>query len=102
MDRDTILGGSPWAVALRLLLLSLVVGIVLSALGITPDNIFYRLNIVLERLYNLGFRSVEWVLRYILLGAIVVIPVWLIARTVGVFRSGRTETGDTSTKKESD
>jgi hypothetical protein len=32
------------------------------------------------RIYNLGFGAFESVLGYMLLGAVVVIPVWLLAR----------------------
>ncbi len=93
MDRKTLLGGSPLAVVVRLTILSLVVGIVLSTLGITPQNLFYRLNILADRLYDLGFKSFEWVFGYILLGAMVVVPIWLIARAFGLLKK-RTSNSD--------
>lgn len=86
MDRNTIFGGNPLGVLVRLTLLSIVVGIVLAALGITPDNIFDRLNVLLRRLYDLGFGAVEWVLRYLILGAMIVVPIWLVTR---LFALGR-------------
>lgn len=88
MDRDRLLGGSPVGVIVRLVLLSIVVGIVLSALGITPANLFYHVNILLRRLYDLGFGWVEWLLQYFLVGAVVVIPIWLVARLLGAFGGG--------------
>ena len=93
MDHNMIFGGNPMGVIIRLLIVSLVVGIVLSALGITPDNLFYQLNILAGRLYELGFGWVEWALRYVILGAMVVVPVWLIARAVGLVqgRNGATQ-----------
>lgn len=87
MDRNTIFGGNPLGVAIRLLLISLVVGIVMKALGIDLGNFFQRLNELLRNLYDLGFGAVEWLLEYTLLGAMVVIPIWLIARLVGAARS---------------
>ena len=87
MNRETLIGGNPWSVALRLILLSVVVGIVLSALGITPDNIIERLNIIIRRLYDMGFGAVEWAFRYFLLGAVVVVPIWLVARAINVMRA---------------
>lgn len=86
MDRNDILGGNPLGVIVRLALLSIVVGIVLSALGITPANFFYNLNIIGRRIYDMGFGAIEWVLQYLALGAMVVVPVWLIARLVGLGR----------------
>lgn len=87
MDRDRIFGGNPASVIVRLILISIVVGIVLSALGIRPDNIFYHLNLIVRRLYDMGFGAVEWIFGYFLVGAIVVIPIWLIARLLGMGKS---------------
>ncbi len=86
MDRDTFLGGSPLGVLIRLVLLSIVVGVVLSALGITPQNFFYQINVLLRRIYDLGFGAFESVVGYLVLGAMVVIPIWLIARVIKTAR----------------
>ena len=85
MDRDRIFGGNPLGIAVRLVLLSIVVGIVLSALGINPANFFYHLDLLIRRLYDFGFAWVEWLFRYFLIGAVVVFPIWIIARLLGVF-----------------
>jgi len=86
MNRDTFLGGSPLGVLIRLALLSVVVGVVLSALGITPDNFFYQIRLLLQRIYDLGFGAFESVLEYLVLGAMVVVPIWLIARLLKTVR----------------
>jgi hypothetical protein len=80
MDRNTIFGGNPFGVLLRLALISIAVGIVMKALGIDLGNFFQRINELLRNIYDLGFGAVEWVLEYMLLGALVVVPIWLIAR----------------------
>ena len=82
MDRNTFLGGSVLGVLVRLVILSIVVGVVLSALGITPQNIFFQFNILLRRLYDLGFGAIESVIGYLILGAMVVVPIWFISRVV--------------------
>ena len=82
MDAKTFIGGSPMGVFIRLVVLSLVVGVILSALGITPQNFFFQINVLLQRIYDLGFGAFQSVIEYLLLGAMVVIPVWLIARLV--------------------
>lgn len=79
---DPIRGDSTLGIVLRLVVLSLIVGVVLSALGITPQNLFYTLNVLARRLYDLGFGAIDWILQYILVGAMVVVPIWLIARLV--------------------
>ncbi|PPD28111.1 MAG: integrase [Hyphomicrobium sp.] len=89
MDRNDILGGNPLGVLVRLVVLSIVVGIVLSAFGITPANFFYNINIIARRIYDMGFGAVEWGLQYLALGAMVVVPIWLIARLVGLGRRSR-------------
>jgi len=87
MDRNTLFGGNPMGVILRLVLLSIVVGIVLSAMGITPHNLFSRLDDLIRHLYYLGFDAIDWILGYLVLGSIVVVPIWLVARLFGLLGS---------------
>lgn len=87
MDRNTLFGGNPFGVVIRLALISIAVGIVMSALGIDLSNFFDRLNTLLRNLYDLGFGAIEWVLQYMLLGALIVVPIWLVTRVVGASRS---------------
>jgi len=83
MDFERILGGSPLAVVIRLVILSVVVGIVLSALGLTPGELFRSIDRLLQRLYDMGFRWVENLFGYFLIGAVIVIPIWLLTRLFG-------------------
>ncbi|MCB1515268.1 MAG: integrase [Hyphomicrobiaceae bacterium] len=85
MDPRTVFGGNPLGVIVRLVLLSIVVGVVLSALGITPRNFLYHIEVLLRRIYDLGFSTFDWLLQYLVLGAIVVVPIWLVARMLGAF-----------------
>ncbi len=73
-------GGRPLAVAVRLVLLSILVGVILSVLGLDPWNILHSMEILVSRIWAMGFDAVVWVWRYFLLGAILVIPIWLIMR----------------------
>ncbi len=81
------LGGSPVAVAFRLVLLSILVGVVLAAIGFDPYNIMRSIELLFRRLWDLGFDAVNWLWRYFLLGAVIVIPIWLISRLFGAPRS---------------
>jgi hypothetical protein len=78
MDRSTT--SSTISTVVRLVVLSIVVGIVLSALDIRPDNILFHITRLIERVYNLGFGAIEWAIRYFLLGALIVVPIWLLSR----------------------
>lgn len=84
MDRNSIFGGNPLAVLLRLAVLSVIVGIVLTALDITPRDLLWRLNVLARRVYDMGFGAIEWGLQYFLLGAVIVFPIWLLARLFGL------------------
>ncbi len=74
------LGGSPMAVLLRLVLLSVLVGVVLAAIGLDPWNIVYSIRRLADWVWNLGFDAISGLWRYFLLGAVIVIPIWLISR----------------------
>lgn len=91
MNRNALFGGNPFGVLIRLALISIVVGIILSALGITPRNLFYHLDLLARRLYDLGFGVFENVFGYFVLGAIVVIPIWFVARLFGLLGSNKSD-----------
>ena len=74
------LGGSPLSVAFRLVLLSILVGVVLAAIGFDPWNILSSIRLLFQRLWDLGFDAINWLWRYFQLGAVIVIPVWLLSR----------------------
>jgi Family of unknown function (DUF6460) len=74
------LGGPPLAVLMRLVLLSIVVGVILSAAGLDPLNILRSIEQLARQVWDMGFDAVRWVWRYFLLGAVLVMPVWLLVR----------------------
>ena len=77
------LGGTPLSVAFRLVLLSILVGVVLAAIGFDPYNILHSIQLLFQRLWNLGFDAINWLWRYFLLGAVIVIPIWFLSRLFG-------------------
>jgi hypothetical protein len=81
-----VLGGTPLAVIGRLILVSILVGVVLSALGFDPWNIVQSIRLLLQRLWDMGFDAVRWLWRYFLLGAVIVIPVWVVVRLINAPR----------------
>ena len=60
--------------------------VVLAAIGFDPWNIIYSIRLLFQRLWDLGFDAVNWLWRYFLLGAVIVIPVWLLMRVFGTPR----------------
>ena len=61
----------------QLIVWSVVVGVVFSALDITPRNLVERLGFIVRRVYDLGFGAFHWAIQYFLLGAVIVVPIWL-------------------------
>lgn len=74
------LGGSPLAVLGRLVLLSVLVGVVLAAIGFDPWNIVYSIRRLFQWIYDFGYDAVSGLWRYFLLGAVIVVPIWLLSR----------------------
>ena len=79
---NRFLGGPPLAVLGKLILLSILIGVVLSALGLDPWNIVSSLRRLIVSIRDMGFDTVRWLWQYFLLGAVIVIPIWLILRFV--------------------
>jgi len=73
-------GGPPLSVIFRLVLLSILIGVILEVLGLDPWNIIESLKTLVQRIWDMGFDVVRWLWRYLLLGAAVVVPIWLIVR----------------------
>lgn len=74
------LGGSPGAVLMRLLIMSLVVGAILVWLDIRPYEIFHASERLFQRLWHMGFDAIREVASYIVAGAVIVVPIWLLMR----------------------
>lgn len=77
-------GGPPLWVIFKLLILSLVVGVVLNFLGIDPIEIWYAAEDLFFGIWNMGFDALDNVIGYVIVGAIIVIPIWLILRLFSI------------------
>ncbi len=74
------LGDTPARTAIKLVVISLVVGIIMSATGFTPIDVWHAFTGFVERLWNLGFEAFGRFGEYLLYGAMIVVPVFLIMR----------------------
>jgi hypothetical protein len=77
-------GGPPLAVIGRLILLSILVGVILAAIGLDPWNIIQSVRRLIEHIWTMGFDAVRWLWRYFLLGAVIVVPIWVLVRLARV------------------
>lgn len=71
---------------IKLVVACLVVGLVLSTLNIDPRNILASGRAAIEWLIEVGGEFFGWAVTYILLGAVVVIPIWVIVYLLKVAR----------------
>ena len=71
----------------KILVASLVVGIILAALDIDPRNLLDSAQAAFEKLADMGVSFFNWAFTYILIGAVVVVPIWLITYLWRVIRN---------------
>ena len=81
-------GGPPMSVIGRLILLSILVGVVLTAIGLDPWNIIDSVRRLIVHIWDMGFDAVRWLWQYFLLGAVIVLPIWFLVRLAKVPRGG--------------
>jgi hypothetical protein len=79
---ERFFGGNPALVLIRLAILSLILGVILAAVGLNPYDIWNSVRILITRVWEMGFDAIEWAARYFLLGALIVFPLWFIARLI--------------------
>lgn len=74
------LGDTPLRVVIKLLVISFLVGIVMSAFGWSPLDVLHGIRDFILDIWHMGFRAIDRFLSYLLLGAAVVVPVFIILR----------------------
>lgn len=83
---NRFLGDSPLRVFLKLLVASFIVGMVMHAFGWSPLDVLYGIRDFFERLWYMGFSAIDRFLAYILLGAAIVVPAFLVLRLISYRR----------------
>lgn len=87
MSRLTnFLGDSPTRVLLKLIVVSFIVGIVMSAFGWSPLDILYGIRNFFLRIWNMGFAAIDRFFSYFVLGAAIVVPAFIILRLLNYRR----------------
>ena len=86
---ERFFGGSPILVILKLVTASMIIGVVLSFFGFDPNNLYHAVVRLGEWISSLGFDAVSKTGRFIILGALIVIPLWLLVRFFSFLGSDR-------------
>jgi hypothetical protein len=63
---------------IKIVLASLVVGTILAHFGITVDRMMSELGLTAEQIENYARRGIAWALPNLMLGALVIVPVWFV------------------------
>jgi hypothetical protein len=85
MSDDTLsrfLGGKPTTVILKLVIISVIVGALLHWVGLSPLSLLRGVEAMIKGLIGTGWDAVRNIAEFALYGAMVVVPVWLIARAI--------------------
>jgi hypothetical protein len=64
---------------IKVLIASLIVGTVLAHFGISTSELIKTAGLSPERLEDLARDGISWALPNVLLGALVIIPIWFVA-----------------------
>lgn len=84
----TFLGGRPIKVVVKLLLISLLVGFLMAMFNLQPFQIVESAIRFVTNIIDTGFAAFGEFGRYIVAGATLVVPIWLVMRALA-FRRDR-------------
>lgn len=74
------LGGSPGGVLFRLILASILVGALMALLGLDPEGVIRRAVALGRGVFDLGWDAIGEVGRWLIYGAVIVVPIWFLSR----------------------
>ena len=65
-------------------------------MGLTPFDIVRSIERLIRSIWDMGFDALRWLWRYFLLGAVIVIPIWLVMRIVKTSQEKQAKTSSPS------
>jgi Domain of unknown function (DUF6460) len=68
----------PFTTTVKILIASLVIGMALSRLNLSAEQILLELGLTPQRVIDMFEYGAKWAIPNIILGSLVVIPVWLV------------------------
>ena len=80
------LGDTPLRVALKLIVVSFLVGIVMSAFGWSAFDVLDSIRRFFLDIWNMGFAAIGRFIGYFLLGAAIVVPIFIVLRILSYRR----------------
>ncbi|WLT08911.1 DUF6460 domain-containing protein [Bartonella apihabitans] len=83
---NSFLGDTPGRVVVKLLVFSILVGIVMTLLGWTPMDVVWKIVHFFNSLWAMGFDAFEKLFNVVIVGAAIVIPIFIIMRILNLIR----------------
>ncbi len=77
---SNFLGDTPLRTVVKLAVLSVVVGIIMAALNLTPLDVWYMARDFVRWVYEVGYEAFGRIGVYFVYGAMVVVPVFILMR----------------------
>jgi hypothetical protein len=77
---NRLMGDTPGRTIVKLLILSVIVGFVMSMMGLSPWDLVRFVDNGIRELWHSGFRALGRIGDYLLVGAMIVIPAFIILR----------------------
>ena len=74
---------------IKLAILSLLVGFALVFFGIEPTDLVKSLGGTVVKIYQLVLEFLRASMKYVLIGAVVVVPIWLVFYLIGLAKKKR-------------
>jgi hypothetical protein len=68
----------------KIAIISLLVGLALAFFDINPRSLVENLGETVVNIYEVVLSFLKWSLKYVLLGAVVVVPIWLVFFLIGL------------------
>jgi hypothetical protein len=68
----------------KIAIISLLVGLALAFFDISPRSLVENLGETVVDIYEVVLGFLKWSLKYVLLGAVVVVPIWLVFFLIGL------------------
>jgi hypothetical protein len=79
-----MMSNSAVSTIVKIAIISLLVGLALAFFNIDPRSLVENLGETVVNIYEVVLSFLKWSLKYVLLGAVVVVPIWLVFFLIGL------------------
>jgi hypothetical protein len=96
---DKFFEGSAFWTIIRLVVISLIVGVVLATFNLDAFDLVQKFRDLMRYFYSFGFEALRGAFEYFLLGAVIVFPIWIVLRLLSVAKDKGDKSGKSSAEE---